>query len=115
MTCFSMVGTIPALWAFSRWTRLHPILSLELAGKEEGASAIDGGQGGLDSGDVVHGEGEEVALFDRRVCGGDAGKRIGAEAVVGELDCLGGAGGSRGEEEEGCVGVGGCGEVKFVV
>ena len=41
----------------------HPVLGLELTGKEEGASSIDGGEGGLDAGDVVHGEGEEVSFF----------------------------------------------------
>ena len=56
--------------------QFHPLLGFKLAGKEEGAATVDGGEGRLDAGDVVHGQGQEVPFLHLRVGGGDAGEHV---------------------------------------
>ena len=73
---FEHGGDHPGAVSLFTLDQIHPRFGIELAGEEEGASAVDGGEGGLDAGDVVHGKGEEVAFLNFGVGGGDAGEHV---------------------------------------
>ena len=92
----------------------QPFPRIELPHHHQGPPAVDRGESGLKSGDVVEGHGDQVAFLYLWVGRFHSGQQVGGETVVGQHHSLGYPGGAGGEHYHRGVFVSGLREMHLV-